>query len=333
MRRNGAQHTVSPLNPEAAKKSVSGGEPRYNTFNAHLRRKFGCRVTRVAIDTDATCPNRDGTKSRGGCLFCSGGGSLAPYADPGLPIAEQVRRGIEFLSRRTGKEQKFLPYLQGFTSTYRQAARLRDICSQALGADDRIVGLAVGGRPDCLDDSVLDLLAEIDRRTYLWLDVGLETTNDRTLERVNRHTSTAEFDDAMRRAKSRRLRVCAHIIFGLPGDSDNDMMGCIDLVNRLRLDGIKIHNLYIDADSPYGQMWKDGQVQLMQRDRYIDLVCKALARLRPEILVHRLTGEAPRDRHLAPDWARNKSELLGAIRAELLRRDLHQGSQCQFGPP
>ena len=298
----------------------------YRSFNAHLRERFGCRVDRVAVDGGFTCPNLDGTKGVGGCRFCDVAGSLAPYGQPGLPVAEQVALGIQRLSRRA-KRQKFIVYFQSFTATYAPPERLRALCEEALKADERIVGLAVGARPDCLGEPILEALEAFHRQTYLWIDVGLETTNDQTLERINRQAATADFIESMRRVKARALRVCAHVIFGLPGDSPADMLGSIDLVNGLGLDGVKIHNLYIDSRSPFGLQWKRGQLQLMDREAYIDLVCRALARLRPDVLVHRLTGEAPRRWHLAPDWARNKQELLGAIRAELARRGVFQGCE------
>jgi radical SAM protein (TIGR01212 family) len=299
-------------------------QPRYRTLSASLRERFGCRVHRVAVDAGATCPNIDGTRGRGGCLFCDASGSLAPYAKPGRPVAEQVRAGIERMARRV-KAEKFIVYFQAFTPTYTEPERLEALGREALEADPRVVGLAFGARPDCLGEPILDVLETFHRETDLWLDVGLETVNDRTLENIHRGCSTAEFVEAMRRVKASALRVCAHVIFGLPLDTEDDMLASIDLVNELGLDGIKIHNLYIDEESAFGTMWKQGKIEMMSRERYIDLVCRALSRLRPEVVVHRLSGEAPRGRHLAPDWARNKNELLAAIRAELERRDIRQG--------
>jgi radical SAM protein (TIGR01212 family) len=167
---------------------------------------------------------------------------------------------------------------------------------------------------------VLDLLEEYHRKTYFWADVGLESVNDDTLRRINRQSTRCEFVDAMRRTKARGIRVCAHVIFGLPGDSDSDMLASIDLISELNLDGVKIHNLYIDSESAYADLWKKGRVEMIARDRYIDLVCQSIERLRPGVLVHRLTGEAPRGRHLAPDWAADKGQLLADIHRSLARR-------------
>ncbi|MCX7014613.1 MAG: TIGR01212 family radical SAM protein [Candidatus Sumerlaeota bacterium] len=296
-------------------------EAAARSFNTHLRERFGCRVHRVAVDGGFSCPNLDGTRGLGGCRFCDMSGSLASYAEPKRPIADQVRLGIERIARRT-KARKFIVYFQAFTATHAPPERLRTLCDEALAADERVVGLAVGARPDCLGEPILDVLEEFHRKTYLWIDVGLETVNNQTLERMNRRTTTAEFVEAMRRAKARGLRICAHVIFGLPGDSPDDMMRAIDLVNELALDGIKIHNLYIDARSALAVPWRRGEIPMMGRDTYVDLVCRALEKLRPGVLVHRLTGEAPGERHLAPEWARDKNRLLEAIRAEMRRRGM-----------
>ncbi len=296
----------------------------YNSFNHYLRQRFNCRVQRIALGGGFTCPNIDGTRGRGGCRFCDVSGSLAAYARPSLSITEQVRHGIAHFERRANA-QKYIAYFQSYTATHEQPERLRALMDEALAADPRVVGLALGSRPDCLNNAMLDFLQEFHARTELWLDVGLESSNDATLARVNRCATTAEFLDAIRRAKARGLRICAHVIFGLPGDSEQDMLRCIDWINELQLDGIKLHNLYIDSHSAFGVLWQRGEIPMLSREEYIDLVCRAIARLRPEVLIHRLTGEAPRGRHLAPDWAANKQELLAAIHAELARRNITQG--------
>ncbi len=301
----------------------------YRSFNQHLRERFGCRVHRVAIDGNFTCPNIDGTRARGGCLFCDVSGSLAAYGEPSLPIDQQLRRGMQLLEKRA-KAEKFIAYFQSFTATHEKPERLRELMNQALAADERVVGLAVGARADCLDEPILDVLQEFDRKTYLWVDVGLESTNDATLAKVNRLSTGSEFIDAMRRTKSRGLRICAHVIYGLPGDSDEDMLRSIEWVNDLGLDGIKIHNLYIDSHSAYGVLWQRGQIPIMEREHYIDLVCQSISRLDPQVLIHRLTGEAPRGRHLAPDWAADKQALLAAIHDALKTRGVIQG-QCRSG--
>lgn len=296
----------------------------YQSFNNYLRRKFGCRVHRVALDGGFTCPNIDGTRGRGGCRFCDVSGSLAAYGDRSLLVAEQLWRGISLLERRA-KAEKFIAYFQSYTATHASPDRLRLLMEEALAADERVVGLAVGARPDCLSEEMLDLLQEYHERTELWLDVGLESTNDTTLAAINRQCTGAEFVESMRRVKQRGLRVCAHVIFGLPGDTDVDMLRSIEWINNLRLDGVKIHNLYIDSHSAYGVMWKRGEIPLISRDQYVDLVCRSIEMLRPEVLIHRLTGEAPRGRHMAPDWAANKQELLAAIHEQLAMRGIWQG--------
>ncbi len=291
----------------------------YSSFNEHLRERFGCRVQRIAVDGGFTCPNIDGTKGRGGCMFCDASGSLAGYGKPGLSVREQIQRGVQYYSRRM-KLGKIIVYFQSFTATYAPVDRQRELYNEALSADERVVGLAIGARADCLSEPVLDVLEEFHRKTYLWVDVGLESVNDETLRRINRQSTHAEFIDAMRRTKARGIRVCAHVIFGLPGDSDADMLASIDVINELNLDGVKIHNLYIDSESAYAKIWKKGRLEMIERDRYIDLVCQSIERLAPKVLIQRLTGRAPRGRHLAPDWSANKHQLLADIHKELARR-------------
>jgi radical SAM protein (TIGR01212 family) len=299
---------------------------RYNLLSRHLREKFDCRVHRVSLDAGFTCPHRDGTKGRGGCIYCDEAGSRADYCQPELPIAEQLRRGKVRLARRF-KAQKFIAYFQPYTNTYAPVERLRTLYDEALDDPD-VVGLAIGTRPDCVPEEILDLLAEYHARTYLWVEYGLQSARDETLHAINRQHSVADFVSAVERTKRRGIRLCTHVILGLPGESKPDMLASAQLLNDLAVDGVKIHSLYVSRDAPLAAHYRAGSVRLMTLLEFIDVICDYLERLRPEMLIHRLVGEAPREKLLAPQWCREKTNVLREIDRELERRGTRQGSLC-----
>jgi radical SAM protein (TIGR01212 family) len=298
---------------------------RYNSFSAHLRRQFGCRVYKVSVDAGFTCPTRDGTKARGGCLYCGEEGSRASYCDPDLPIGEQVRRGIEFLRRRY-KAEKFIAYFQPYTNTYAPVEVLRRAYDEALSVDT-IVGLSIGTRPDCISPQVLDLLEDYQGKTYLWVEYGLQSAREKTLELINRHHTVSEFVSAVEQTRDRGIRVCAHVILGLPKETRSDMLASADLLNSLGVNGVKIHSLYVNRNAPLARMYQAGELRLLSLEEYVALVCDYLERLAPDILIHRLTGEAPPTLLVAPQWCTDKSGVIRCIQQELERRDSVQGSR------
>lgn len=301
---------------------------RYNAFSRHLREVFGCRVHRVSVDAGFTCPVRDGTKGRGGCLYCDEAGSRAGYCDPELPIPEQVRQGIE-VARRRFKAQKFIVYFQPYTNTYAEVEKLRQFYDEALQSDEDIIGLAIGTRPDCVPEEVLNLLAEYNQRYYLWVEYGLQSARNETLQRINRGHSVEDFIDAVERTHRRGIRVCAHVILGLPGESPEDMLASAELLNRLGVEGVKIHSLYVSRGAPIARLYEEGKITLLSQEEYIQIVCDYLERLSPEILIHRLVGEARAGDLIAPEWSRHKTRVLQLITEELRRRGTRQGSKCE----
>jgi len=304
---------------------------RYNAFSRHLKERFGCRVHRVAVDAGFTCPVRDGTKGTEGCLYCDEAGSRASYCEPDLPIADQVRQGIQKIQRRF-KARKFIAYFQPYTNTYAPVEKLRSLYDEALDADERVIGLAVGTRPDCVSNEVLDLLAEYNRHTYLWVEYGLQSAHNRTLEFINRGHTVEDFIDAVQRSHERSLRICAHVIIGLPSESNDDMLDSALLLSRLKVEGIKIHSLYITRNAPIARLSNEGKIDLLSMDEYIQVVCDFLERLAPEILIHRLVGEAGRKELLAPEWTRQKTRIIQLITQELARRGTQQGSKAISSP-
>ncbi len=300
-------------------------QPRYRTFNNFLREYFGARVYRVPIDAGFTCPNRDGVRAFGGCTFCDERGSGAPTIDVRLDVQNQVRRGIN-RARQRYKAQKFMAYFQAFSNTYAPEAVLKSLYDVALEPED-MVGLCVGTRPDCVPDNILDLLAEYNERTFVWLELGLQSGKNKTLELINRGHTAEEFFDAAERAKSKGLRVATHLIFGLPDESEEEMLETVRKVAQTGIDAIKIHQLCVYKGTPMEDDYKAGRLPLLDEDRYIQLVCDSLELLPPEMVIMRLVAEGSEDEIIAPKWAFEKRRVMERIDSELERRGTEQGSK------
>lgn len=297
----------------------------YRTFNTYLRETFGQRVYRVPLDAGFTCPNRDGTRAFGGCTFCDDRGSGAPTIKSELALREQLQEGIARIRRRF-RAKKFLAYLQAFSNTYAPEAVLRSLYDTALEHED-VVGLAIGTRPDCLPDNVLDLIAQYAKRTFVWLEVGLQSAFDQTLASVNRGHTAAEFFDAVERAKVRGLRVATHLIFGLPGESRAQMLETVRQVAEAGVDGIKIHQLVVYKGTPMEDDFKRGELSLLSENEYVCLVADALEMLPESTIVMRLVAEGTPEELIAPSWSFAKERVVQAIEAELGRRGTRQGSR------
>jgi len=308
--------------------SAAMSDKRYRVFSEHLKQTFGGRVHKISVDAGFSCPNRGGTRDLPGCLFCDPGGSGAVGIDRGFPVAEQIERGKEVMLRKY-KAKKFIAYFQPFSNTHAPVARLRALYDQALAVEG-VVGLAVGTRPDCLPPEVLDLLAGYHRRTDFWLEIGLQSIHESTLDFLRRGHDYATFLHAFRGARSRGLKVCVHVILGLPGETPEQMLATADEMARLRVDGIKIHLLHVLKGTPLGDLYRLGRIEILGQAAYVGLVADFLERLHPDTFIHRLTGDGPRDLLLAPLWSLNKWEVLNAIDAELEKRGSRQGSEC-FG--
>jgi radical SAM protein (TIGR01212 family) len=302
---------------------------RYQLYSEQLKQYYGGRVHKISIDAGFGCPNRDGGRQRPGCLFCDPDGSGSVGLDRALPVAEQLRAGMEVM-RRKYKAQQFIAYFQPFSNTFAPVERLRQLYDEALAVED-VVGLAVGTRPDCLPDAVLDLLAEYHARTDFWLEIGLQSIHDATLTLLRRGHDYGVFADAWRRAQQRGLRQCVHVILGLPGEDRAAMLATADEMARLQIDGIKIHLLHVLQGTALGDLYQQGGVQVLAQAEYVELVADYIERLHPQTLIHRLTGDGPRTRLLAPLWSLNKWEVLNAIDAELARRGTRQGSHYRGG--
>jgi len=301
---------------------------RYYSYNYFLRQRFGGRVQKVSVDAHFTCPNVDGTVATGGCTFCDNR-SFSPSRRIRLKqIDQQIDEGIRQLRRRYQKLQGFLAYFQPATNTYAPVERLRPLYEQAL-AHPAIVGMAIGTRPDCVPDDVLDLLSEIGARTYLSVEYGMQTIHDRSLDWMNRGHHYDAMLDAVERSRGRPFEICAHVMLGLPGETHEDMLATAREVARLRLDAVKIHNLYAVKNTPLADQVERGEVRLLDRDEYIATLVDFLELLPPTTLVERISGDAPPDYFIGPAWCLDKPSVRLAFEAELVRRDSWQGKHYQ----
>ena len=301
---------------------------RYNAFSDELKRVFGCKVQRISVDAGFTCPNRDGTLDNGGCIFCGGSGSGAYSIRPELSVAAQVEDGKEIMCRKY-RAERFIAYFQAYSNTYAPVERLSALFEEALSVPG-VVGIIIATRPDCLPDAVLDYLARLGEHTYLWLELGLQSIHDKSLAFINRRHDYACFVDAQQRARAHGIRVCAHVILGIPGESREEMLAMAGALNRLNVDGVKLHLLHVMKGTRLAEMYGQGEVALLDRDGYAGLVCDFLELLDPAVLIHRLTGDGGRDNLVAPLWSLNKFEVLNLIDAELERRNSRQG--LRFSP-
>jgi len=298
---------------------------RYNTFSNELKRIFGCKVQRISVDAGFTCPNRDGTLDTQGCIFCGGHGSGSYGIRRDLDIAAQIEDGKEVM-RRKYRAERFIAYFQAYSSTYAPLEQLRPLFAAAVSAPD-VVGMIVATRPDCLPEDVLDCLAELSSATYFWLELGLQSMHDKSLAFINRRHDHACSMSAVEKAKARSLKVCCHVIFGLPGETRDEMLAMAPELNRLGVDGVKLHLLHVMRGTSLARMYGRGEITVLDRDEYVGLVCDFLEKLDPRILIHRLTGDGGHDDLIAPIWSLKKFEVLNLIDRELERRCTRQGSR------
>lgn len=304
---------------------MQGGE-RYNSIGDHLKSEFGRKTVKLSIDAGFTCPNRDGTAGYGGCAFCSEGGSgeLASRAsssdtDYSASISEQIDR----LSEKW-PDAEYLAYFQSFTNTYAPVEVLRSRYYAALD-DPRISGIAIATRPDCLGDDVLALLEEINRDHYMWVELGLQSTYNETLSAMNTCYTYEDYEKAAKALISRGIRVVTHLILGLPGETEEMMIGSVRKVCSLPVFGMKLHLMNIVKTSPLYRTMPD-YVPFDSIEQYVDLVVRCLEVIPPDVTIHRITGDVPRKILVSPEWSYRKRTILNMINRELKTRDTRQGA-------
>jgi radical SAM protein (TIGR01212 family) len=280
--------------------------------------RYGERVHKVAIDAGFTCPNRDGSIGRGGCTFCNNV-SFSPNGRRPVAVAQQIENGRCVIRKRTGAE-KYIAYFQAYTNTYADVRELSRLYEAALREPD-VIGLSVGTRPDCVPDEVLRLLANYQRQGFeVWLELGLQSAHDATLERVNRGHGFAEYAEAVMRARALGLQVCTHLILGLPGETTAHHIESLERVLSLGVDGLKIHPLHVVKGTQLANEWRRGEYEPLTLDRYVADVVELVSRTPRDIIFHRLTGTAPSNILLAPTWCSQKWRVLNRITHALAQR-------------
>ena len=296
---------------------------RYHSLNYFLRNKFGEKIFKISLDGGFSCPNRDGTISSGGCLFCSERGSGDFAGDSNLSIHNQFSEVKEMMSKKW-KEGKYIAYFQAYTNTYAAVEVLREKYYEAIN-EDGVVALAIATRPDCLQEDVLDLLEEINKKVYVWVELGLQTSCDETAKRINRGYKLEVFENAVEKLKTRNIDYVVHSIFGLPGESKEQMLKTVDYIAHSGARGIKFHLLHLMKDTPMVKLYENGELKFLEQEEYVELICRSITLLPKEIVVHRLTGDSPRNLLIGPMWSLNKWEILNYIDKTMESNGYYQG--------
>lgn len=296
---------------------------RYNDLNSYLKGIFGCRVQKITVDAGLSCPNRDGTISSEGCIYCNARGSgTGAYAE-GLSVTDQIIKGKTRLSKRY-KAEKFIAYFQSFSNTYAPLKKLKILYEEALSVDD-VVGLSIGTRCDCIDEPVLELLKSYGKDYLVWLEYGLQSAHNETLDFINRGHDFQSFKSGVDAARSRGISVCAHVILGLPYEKSDKMLKTARIVAKMGIDGIKLHVLYVIKGTKLEKLYNAGKYRCLEQQEYVDSVCDFLALIPQNMVIHRLTGDPHPREFVAPAWSLKKGETLALIRDALKRRNLWQG--------
>jgi len=299
---------------------------RYRDYNGYLREIFGERVQKISLDAGFHCPNRDGSISKTGCIFCDSRGSgSGAMINRGLSIDDQIIEGRKFAERRY-KARKFIAYFQSFTNTYAPLHRLRDLYTQALNHRG-MVGISISTRPDCVDHDVLRLISSFQKDYLVWIEFGLQSAHDVTLYRINRGHDVACFERSVIMASDHGLNICAHIIIGLPGETHGMIMDTARYIADLPLGGVKIHSLYVTRGTPLAALYEKGEYGCMTRDEYLEILVDFLELLPPGMVIQRLTGDPVPEELVAPLWALDKTKNISLINRRLEKRDTWQGKR------
>ncbi|MBR5070432.1 MAG: TIGR01212 family radical SAM protein [Oscillospiraceae bacterium] len=289
-----------------------------NRFSDEMKRRFGEKVYRIPLSAGCTCPNRDGTLGTGGCAFCSGSGS-GDFSFPMFPIPEQIRKGRELISGKTGAK-KFIGYFQSYTNTYGDQDRLKELFREVI-SEPEICALSIATRPDCLEDSMVEYLAELSDIKPVWVELGLQTSNSATARAMNRCYELDVFDDAYHRLKRAGIEVIVHIILGLPGEDESDMMETARYIAQLQpaIDGIKIHMLQILKGTALEKQYRERPFHVLTMEEYTDIVIKILRMLPAGTVIHRFTGDGPKKILIEPQWCWEKKKVLNYMNRQIAK--------------
>ena len=302
---------------------------RINSYGSYLRRRFGCRVSKVNVDGGFTCPNRDGEKGSGGCIYCNNTSFSPAGTQPELPIEEQMAAGMAYHRQRFGSE-KFIIYFQKYTNTYASATKLLDLYRRALDHPD-VLGLSIGTRPDALGDDILNYLEELARSRYVCLELGLQSMDDEILAKINRGHTLAEYIRGVERVANRGIEICTHLIYGFTGESRKGFMRTAELIATLPVDSLKLHQLHAVKGTRLAEMYSEGEFIPVSHSEYVATVCDFLERIPARIAIQRLYGSAPLAIRVAPAWDLKNNQMWYSIINELKRRGSWQG--CRYIQP
>lgn len=305
--------------------NIKNNNDRFYSLNNYLKEKFGEKIYKVSLDGGFTCPNRDGTISTLGCLFCSDRGSGEFTGKRENTIKNQIDEQLLFISKKN-KDNKVIAYFQNFTNTYAPVEYLRKIYYEAL-SHEKVMGIAIATRPDCINDEVLDLLSEVNEKFFLWIELGLQTVKNNTAHIINRGYDTEVYTDICKKLNERNIKFVTHMIVGLPHETRKDIFDTVSLINQVNSWGVKIHLLYILKNSNLSRYYNKNPFHILEKDEYTDIVVDIIARLKKDIVIHRLTGDAKREDLLMPLWSINKRAVLNDIQKKLKSQDIYQGKE------
>lgn len=296
---------------------------RYYSFNSYLKNRFGKKVYKLAIDAGFSCPNRDGTKGVGGCIFCSGSGS-GDFASSGIHIYDAIESAKKRVAAKVGADNGYICYFQAFTNTYASVKKLRDIFVPAIKHPD-ILALSIGTRPDCLDDDKIRLLSELNGIKPVFVELGLQTCREDTAVLINRCYKNSCFEDAIKKLKSHGLEVIVHIIIGLPGETGEDAVETVRYATSLGADGIKLQLLHVLKNTKLAQM----SYTPLEMEEYFEIVAKCIMSTPKNVVIHRLTGDGDKKLLIAPLWSANKKNVLNSLKRYFEQHDIVQGKDLQ----
>ena len=318
---------MKELNKKSREQRKSWNGKPYRSLDYMLRERFGEKVYKVTLNGGMSCPNRDGTLGTRGCIFCSEGGSGDFAADVSLSVTEQIESQIALLSAKR-PIQKYIAYFQAYTNTYAPVEYLRKIFKEAM-SHPGIVALSVGTRPDCLGEEVLDLLEELNRIKPVWIELGLQTIHEKTAQYIRRGYRLSCFDQALENLRKRNIEVIVHTILGLPGESREEILETMRYLNKKDIQGIKLQLLHVLKGTDLAYDYLAGRFHVYEREEYLALLIECLENLDPEIVIHRITGDGPKDLLIAPLWASRKREVLNLLHHQMKEQNSYQGKSLK----
>ncbi len=325
-------HPMSPLYHQQKMEQIFpwGHGRRYNDYSNFIRNKFGLRVQKLSVNAGFTCPNRDGSKDTKGCAYCNNSTFRPGYCEPEKSVTQQINEGISFFSRKH-PEMKYMAYFQSFSNTYADIELLDQVYSEALDHPE-IVGLVIGTRPDCVNDEILDLIAEKNKTTFVAIEYGIESTLEKSLKRINRHHSWEETIKAVQKTQLRNIQTGGHLILGIPGETKEEMLAHASRISDLQLNTLKLHQLQIVKHTTFAKEFKKNPeaFDLFEVENYVDFCVDFLELLDPKIIVERFINQAPSDMLIAPKWGLKNFEIVSRIEKQLEKRGTWQGRLFSF---